>query len=132
MYHISVSVLKVLREIDMKISQNYSVPNNTRERVLGYVLECLRTGVPPTYREIQRAFGFQSVNTAREHVYRLLEDGKLVRHRMVARGLRAPEGTTDLDRAINIITRIVKTKACKASITEAKSFLSDVKKRKSI
>lgn len=49
----------------------------TRQRVLAFVRERLLAGSPPTVREVQQAFGFRSVGTAREHLDALVADGKL-------------------------------------------------------
>ena len=66
----------------------------TRERVLRFVRERLLSGRPPTVREVQRAFGFRSVQTAREHLDLLVGEGRLVKDRGKARGFRLPAGET--------------------------------------
>src|SRR5262245_49039569 len=63
----------------------------TRERVLPWVRERLLGGSPPTVREVQQAFGFRSVQTAREHLEGLVEAGRLLKERGQARGYRLPE-----------------------------------------
>jgi len=62
----------------------------TRERVLRFVRERLLSGLPLTVREVQRAFGFRSVQTARQHLEQLVEEGRLVKERGQARGFRLP------------------------------------------
>jgi repressor LexA len=57
-------------------------PGQTRERLLA--------GSPPTVREVQRAFGFRSVETAREHLAALVREGRLAQRKGRARGYRLP------------------------------------------
>jgi repressor LexA len=47
-------------------------------------------GLPPTIREIQHAFGFRSVQTAREHLEALVREGRLSKEEGKARGYRLP------------------------------------------
>jgi repressor LexA len=65
-------------------------PGQTRERVFRHVREQLLAGSPPTVREVQRAFGFRSVETAREHLEALVREGRLSKQRGRARGYRLP------------------------------------------
>jgi SOS-response transcriptional repressor LexA len=51
----------------------------TKERVLEFVRRRLLGGLPPTVREVQAALGFQSSATAREHLERLVAEGRLTR-----------------------------------------------------
>ena len=62
----------------------------TRRRVFEFVRDRLLAGQPPTVREVQDAFGFRAVQTARQHLERLVEDGRLVVDRHKARGYRLP------------------------------------------
>jgi repressor LexA len=62
----------------------------TRERVLEFVRRRLLGGLPPTVREVQTALGFQSTATAREHLERLVAEGRLTRAPGLSRGLRLP------------------------------------------
>jgi repressor LexA len=62
----------------------------TRERVLRLVRERLLAGAPPTVREVQRAFGFRSVQTAREHLETLVREGRLAKEGGRSRGYRLP------------------------------------------
>ena len=62
----------------------------TRERIYRFVRERLLGGRPPTVREVQERFGFRAVQTAREHLERLVEEGRL-RKEAGARGYRLPE-----------------------------------------
>lgn len=62
-----------------------------RQRILAFVRERLWAGEPPTVREVQAAFGFRSIASAREQLERLVEAGELVRASGRARGLRLPD-----------------------------------------
>jgi repressor LexA len=67
-------------------------PGQTREKVFALVRERLLAGVPPTVREVQKAFRFRSVQTAREHLEALVGEGRLAKCRGQARGYRLPDG----------------------------------------
>ena len=77
-------------------------PGQTRERVFKLVRDRLLAGLPPTVREVQQAFGFRSVQTAREHLEALVTKGRLSKEKGKARGYRLP---TDL--APHAPTRLV-------------------------
>ena len=62
----------------------------TRRKVFEFVRDRLLAGQPPTVREVQDAFGFRAVQTARQHLERLVEDGRLMADRHKARGYRLP------------------------------------------
>jgi len=49
----------------------------TRERIYRFMREQLMGGLSPTVREVQERFGFKAVQTAREHLERLVEVGRL-------------------------------------------------------
>lgn len=66
-------------------------PGQTRDRIFRFVRERLLRGLPPTVREVQEAFSFRSVQTAREHLETLVAEGKLVKEQGKARGYRLPE-----------------------------------------
>ncbi len=68
-------------------------PGQTRGRVYRLVQERLLAGSPPTVREVQEAFGFRSVQTAREHLEALVTDGRLTKMPGQARGYRLPHGS---------------------------------------
>jgi repressor LexA len=55
---------------------------------LRLVRERLLAGSPPTVREVQQAFGFRSVQTAREHLEALVQDGRLGKDKGKSRGYR--------------------------------------------
>ena len=62
----------------------------TRERIYCFMREQLMGGLSPTVREVQERFGFKAVQTAREHLERLVEEGRLDKSPGIARGYRLP------------------------------------------
>ncbi|UCF93442.1 MAG: repressor LexA [Desulfobacterales bacterium] len=66
-------------------------PGQTRRRVFRFVRERLLNGSPPTVREVREAFGFRSVQTAREHLEALVREGQLSKEPGKARGYRLPD-----------------------------------------
>ena len=65
-------------------------PGETRGKVFAFVRERLLAGQPPTVREVQQAFGFRAVQTARQHLEQLVAEGRLVAGRHRARGYGLP------------------------------------------
>ena len=53
----------------------------TRMRIFDFVRRRLLQGLPPTVREVQDAFGFKSVQTAREHLETLVTEGLLAKQK---------------------------------------------------
>lgn len=72
----------------------HTPPGKTRERVYRFVREQLECGLPPTVREVQNALGFRAVQTAREHLERLVSKGRLDKKLGIARGYCLPAGET--------------------------------------
>ncbi len=70
----------------------YTPTGETRGRVYVYVRQRLERGHPPTVREVQEEFGFRAVETARKHLERLVEEGRLTKRAGTARGYRLPWG----------------------------------------
>lgn len=68
-----------------------TAPGETRERVLDFVRRAIGRGLPPTVREVQQALGFRAVQTAREHLEKLVADGQLAKDGGRARGYRLPD-----------------------------------------
>ena len=64
----------------------------TREKVLRFMRQRLLEGKPPTIREVQQRFGFRAVQTAREHLEKLVLEGRLEKQPGRARGYRLPGG----------------------------------------
>jgi repressor LexA len=69
-------------------------PGQTRQRIFQFLQERLLSGLPPTVREVQEAFGFRSVQTARQHLEALVTEGRLIKNKGKARAYRLPAGTT--------------------------------------
>ena len=65
-------------------------PGETRDKVFAFVRRRLLAGQPPTVREVQDAFGFRAVQTARQHLEQLVDQGRLVAERHKSRGYRLP------------------------------------------
>jgi repressor LexA len=61
-----------------------------RGQVLAFVRERLATGSPPTVREVQQAFGFKAVQSARQHLEALVAEGRLTKEPGRSRGYRLP------------------------------------------
>ena len=62
----------------------------TRRKVYEFVRARLLAGRPPTVREVQEAFGFRAVQTARQHLEGLVAEGRLAAERGKARGYQLP------------------------------------------
>ena len=75
----------------------YTPPGETRQRILDWMRERLTAGEPPTVREVQRAFGFKSVQSARAHLEALVAAGALEKTAGRSRSYRLPAGV----RAVN-------------------------------
>ena len=53
-------------------------PTKAQAEILSYIRECCqRTGIAPSYREIQAHFGFRAIGTVQDHVKALLQKGWL-------------------------------------------------------
>lgn len=63
----------------------------TRKRIYEFVRARLLDGAPPTVREVQEAFGFRAVQSAREHLESLVLEGLLAKEAGRARGYRLPD-----------------------------------------
>lgn len=81
-------------------------PGETRERVFRWVRDRILSGVPPTVREVRDAFGFRSVQTAREHLDKLVEAGRLAKERGKARGFRMPGSDGPPTRMVPLLGRV--------------------------
>lgn len=66
-------------------------PGQTRSQIFRFVRDRLLQGLPPTVREVQLAFGFRSVQTAREHLETLVSEGKLTKEPGKSRSYRLPQ-----------------------------------------
>ena len=69
----------------------YTPPGETRKKVYAFVRERILNGTSPTTREVQQAFGFRAVQSARQHLEALVSEGKLAKDSGKARAHRLPE-----------------------------------------
>ncbi|MCC6407064.1 MAG: repressor LexA, partial [Planctomycetes bacterium] len=76
------------------------------ERVLEFVRAALERGEPPTVRDVQVALGFRAVESAREHLTRLVAEGRLVQAPGVARGYRLPPSESPRSRFVPVLGRV--------------------------
>lgn len=67
-------------------------PGETRERIYRFVRGRLLRGQPPTVREVQAAFGFRAVQSARAHLEKLVEEGRLTKEPGRSRGYGLASG----------------------------------------
>jgi len=82
-------------------------PGETRARVLEYVQKRLLEGRPPTIREVQQAFRFRAVETARAHLEALIREGRLSKREGESRGFELPlPGGSRLPRLVPILGRV--------------------------
>lgn len=63
----------------------------TRAKIREFMRKRLLAGDPPSVREVQQAFGFQAVESARAHLRALVQAGELVHLPGRARGYRLPD-----------------------------------------
>lgn len=66
-------------------------PGETRQLVYAFVRDGVRAGRPPSVREVQEALGFKAVQSAKEHLDKLVAEGLLVREAGKARSYRPAE-----------------------------------------
>ncbi len=64
----------------------------TRREIFAFVRDRIAAGASPTVREVQRAFGFRAVQSARQHLEALVGEGRLTKEAGTARGYRLPAG----------------------------------------
>ena len=84
----------------------HTPPGETRSKVLQFVRKKILSGVPPTVREVQKAFGFRSVRPAQKHLERLVSEGRLAQESGKARGYRLPEGYSSPPVMIPLLGRV--------------------------
>ena len=68
----------------------HTPPGQTRERVFRFMRERLLAGRPPTVRDVQHAFGFRAVQSARAQLEALVTEGRLRKTPGKARGYSLP------------------------------------------
>ena len=81
-----------------------------RSEVLAFVRGRLAAGSPPTVREVQQAFGFKAVESARQHLEALVAEGRLAKSPGRSRGYRLPaDGGPELN--VRLIPRLGRVQA---------------------
>ncbi len=81
-------------------------PGETRHSVFNFVRQRLLAGEPPTVREVQKEFGFRSVQTARQHLETLVGEGRLSKTAGHARAYRLPQPVQVSPRWIPLLGRV--------------------------
>jgi repressor LexA len=96
--------------------------------VLNYIRQHQReTGFPPTSREIQRHFQFQSQTAAMNHLRALERKGAISRFPHKARGLSDPEMRRSEQRMVTLLGAIPAGRANDSAATEETRFAVDSK-----
>lgn len=78
----------------------------TRDKIWRFMRERLLAGRPPTVREVQAAFGFQAVQSAREHLEALVAEGRLAKEAGRARGYHLPFSGDEAPVLVPILGRV--------------------------
>lgn len=76
----------------MGCAMAYTPPGRTREKIMSWVRERLQRGEAPSVREVQEAFGFRSVESARAQLEALVSEGRLAKRAGRSRAYRLPAG----------------------------------------
>jgi repressor LexA len=97
-------------------------PGQTRERVFRLVRERILAGLPPTVREVQQAFRFRAVQTAREHLEGLVAEGRLAKEKGKSRGYRLPDAAGPPTRLVPLLGR-VQAGALSTAIEDLEGYL---------
>ena len=85
----------------------YTQPGQTREKIYEFVRERILNGTPPSTREVQKAFGFRAVQSARQHLEALVLEGRLVKESGKARSHRLPKlGSARSSHLIPVLGRV--------------------------
>ena len=85
----------------------YTPPGQTREKIYEFVRERILNGTPPSTREVQMAFGFRAVQSARQHLEALVQEGRLVKDSGKARSHRLPKiGGAHASNLIPVLGRV--------------------------
>ncbi|MBN2362179.1 MAG: repressor LexA [Deltaproteobacteria bacterium] len=95
----------------------------TRHKIFKFVRQRLRAGRPPTVREVQQAFGFSAVETARSHLDALVEQGLLEKESGKARGYRLPPGGRERPLFLIPLLGRVQAGALTTAVEEIEGFL---------
>ncbi|MEZ4387726.1 MAG: transcriptional repressor LexA [Candidatus Krumholzibacteriia bacterium] len=100
-----------------------TIPGTTRRRVYAYVRDRVLAGSPPTTREVQEYLGFRAVQSARQHLERLVAEGRLTKQPGVARGYGLPASSVGGAEPVPIVGRVQAGRLSEA-IEEPDGFLA--------
>lgn len=95
----------------------------TRERIYRFMRQRLLEGQPPTVREVQERFGFRAVQTAREHLERLVEEGRLAKEPGRARGYRLPRQERRVPTALVPVLGRIAAGALDAAVEDLEGYV---------
>jgi len=97
----------------------------TRRRVYEFVRGRLLEGAPPTIREVQAAFGFRAVQSAREHLEALVSEGLLVKEAGQSRGYRLAEAAGSAHLPVRLVPMLGRVQAgnLTAALEEPEGYL---------
>jgi repressor LexA len=104
----------------------YTPEGETREKIFLFVRDRILAGRPPTVREVQEAFGFHAVETARSHLENLINEGKLMHEAGKSRGYRLPAARNVLH--IPILGR-VQAGALTTAVEESEGYVPVLQER---
>ncbi len=99
-------------------------PGRTRRRVYEFVRKRLLRGDPPTVREVQAAFHFKAVQSAREHLEALVTDGLLAKAPGRARGYRLPDDDNAAPAVLVPLLGRVQAGSLTTALEEPEGYLS--------
>lgn len=74
------------------MTQERKSSTERKQQIFRFVRDRLLAGEPPSIREVQQAFDFRAVQSARDYLEALVADGMLEKAQGKARGYRLPEG----------------------------------------
>lgn len=98
--------------------------SNTKEKIYQYVSERLRSGDPPTIREVQHAMGLKAVESARAHLEALVEEGRLVKRNTRSRSYALPPEVWSASRTRRVpILGRVQAGALTTAVEDPEGFL---------
>lgn len=97
-------VAEIVQDFDGQVLHVGRTPSGqTRRRVYEFVHSRLLEGTPPTVREVQAAFGFRAVQSAREHLEALVSQGLLTKEAGQSRGYRLAETANPVQFPVRLV-----------------------------
>ncbi len=80
--------------------------SSLRERVYQYTYQRLRSGDPPTIREVQNAIGFKAVESARAHLEALVAEGRLIKRNTRSRSYALPSEVNPQTQRVPVLGQV--------------------------